>query len=406
MEAQLVHRHLGPGAQAALKAREYALDQAVEADGGEVFAVGLHAHPAVVIENISLFPVTVNDLHERPGLFGHEALGEIHIVPLVLRGRTVRGLQPAMVDEILGGQRVAVFPLEGPQRRRTDGKVVAAPVHEPAAAAHIAAEDPYEVIEQRGQTDHAGLRVVGAPFVQPVLQESPGERMPGIELPQMLAGPVVGGVVVHVDLFPDAPAQERDRIAMPRSAAAHGDPAVPVFPTAARDLGIRRAVPHLPVGQGFGRVVQLELLPEIPVQGGDNQGLALRERGLGAEEALLLGIGVLKGEGVVLPNDADGGIDAVARFQDLRGQLGSVAVAYHVGSPFFGQLQRQLFIARFAGQGEIPAQFLAHYGSLLLCAVFGIRCFLEEGRSLAAPAPGNAVDYFAVAGRWVVLPAS
>ena len=56
-------------------------------------------------------------------------------------------LQFALVDEILGGEGVAVGLLKGLQRGGADGEIVAAPISEAIAAAHIAAEDPYEIIE-------------------------------------------------------------------------------------------------------------------------------------------------------------------------------------------------------------------------------------------------------------------
>ena len=280
MKAQLVHRHIGPGAQPTLEAGKHALDQPVEADGAEVPAVGLHAHPAVIVEDIGLLAVPVDDLHQRPGLFRHKALDKVHIVALVGRGRAVGGLQPAPVDEVLGGQGIAVLRLKGLQRGGADGEVIAGPVHKAAAPAHVAAKNPDEIVEQGGQPHHIGLGIGNTPLLQPPLEVLPGQRMAWIQLPQVFAGPVVGGVVVHVDLFPDAPAQGGGRIAMVWGAARDGNFAVGIAPALSGNGLPGRAVPHLPVGYRLRAVVQLELLVKIARQRVDGYLLPLRQNGV------------------------------------------------------------------------------------------------------------------------------
>ena len=176
--------------------------------------------------------------------------------------------------------------------------------------------------------------------------------MAGVELTQMLAGPGVGGMVVHVDLFPDAPAQEGYRVRMPGGAAGDGHLAVRIDPFIRRDKGIARAVVHLPVFEGFRRIIELELLGEVAVHRPDDEGLPLGHHRIGAQEGLLLRIGMRRGKVIVLADDADGGIDAVARLHDLRGQLGAVAVTDHIRAPFLRQLQCQLLISGLTGEGE------------------------------------------------------
>ena len=85
----------------------------------------------------------------------------------------------------------------------------------------------------------------------------------------------------------------------------------------------------------------------------DDRGVSRRDDGIGAQEGLLLRVGVGRGKRVVLADDANGGIDAVPRLHDFIGQVGAVAVADHVRAPFFRKLQGQFFIARFAGKGKI-----------------------------------------------------
>ena len=184
--------------------------------------------------------------------------------------------------------------------------------------------------------------------------------MPRIQLPQVLAGPVVRGVVVHVDLFPDAPAQEGDRIAVPFFAARHrnGFPVpLPLFP---RHRAVRRPVIDLPVFHGVRTVVNVELFLKIALQRLDPDSIPLRDRRVGAEKCLLLRVGMGLRELVVLADDADRGVNPVSGCRNFRRELGAVAVADDVGAPFFRQLQGQLFIACFARKGEIPAPLSFH----------------------------------------------
>ena len=355
-----MHRHVRRRAQPAFKPGKHALDQAVKPDGGEIFAAGLHAHPAVVVEDVGFLAEGVDDVHQRPGLVRHEPLNEIHVVPLVSRGRPVGGLQLSAVDEVLRRQGVAVFLPEGVQRRGAYRKVVAGPVGKPGSAPQIAAEDPYEIIEQRGQPDHVRLRVILAPDPQPVLQILPSHGMPRIQLPQVLALPVVGGMVVHVDLFPDAPCQEGHGIPVVGRASPDGDRPLPQAPVLPGHLPPRRPVPDLPVPQGLLRIVQLELLLKIALQGPD-LGLPAPGNNLpGKQEGLLLRLGMLQREFVVFPDDADGGIDAVSRLRDLGAQLCAVAVPDHVRAPSFRHFQGQLLITGLAGQREISLQERIH----------------------------------------------
>ena len=189
--------------------------------------------------------------------------------------------------------------------------------------------------------------------------------MPGVQLAQVLAGPVVGGVVVHVDFFPDTPRQEGHGVAVPGHGGGNRHFAVFVLPVFLRHFLVRRPVVHLPEGQGVRAVVQLELLVEKALQRMDRDAIARSHHGIGAQKGLLLGVGVRIGEGVVLPDDADGGVNAVPRLHDLVRQLGAVAVADHVRAPLFRQLQRQLFIARFSGQGKVALVEVVFHGDHL-----------------------------------------
>ena len=388
MEPELMHRDVCTGAQAAFKAGEYAFDQAVKTDGGKEFSVGFHADPAVVIENIGFLAPLVDDLHQGFRFFRHKALDEVHIVPFAGRRGTVGCLQFTLVDKILGRQGIAGFLLKGFQGGGTDREIIAGPVHKAGAAPEIAAEDPDKVVEKRGQTHHVRLRVCFAPLFQPVFQIFPGQGMAGIQLAEMLGGPVVGGVVVHIDLFPDPPDEERGSVAVIRNAAGDGNDAVFVPPGIGREQAVFRPVPDLPEGNGFRAVVQLKLFLKIAFQRADLQRAGGGCDRIGGEETLLLGIGMLAGEFIMLPDDTEGGIDSVSGGSDFRRKLRAVAVPDHICAPFFGHLQRQLFITRFSGQGE--AAFCEQIHGLIPAFCSRFRHFWAKerrGRSLWAQAP-------------------
>ena len=352
MKPQLVGLYVRAGAQPAFEPGEDALDQSVKSDGGEVLPIGFHSDPAVIIEHICFLTERMNDVHQRLRLFRNKALNEVHVVPLVRSRRPVGRLQLSAVDKILRRQGISIFPPERIQRGRADRKVVARPVGKPGAAAKIRPEDPNEIVEQRRQPDHVRLRVVLAPDPQPVLQILPRAGVPGIELAQVLGGPAVGRMVVHVDFFPDAPAQEGNGIAMIRRALPDRHFSVPEGPVFPRNLFSLRPVPYLPPGQGIGRIVQLKLLIKISVQWRNLQLLRFSDHRVGGKKRLLLRIGMLAGKGIMLPDDTDCRVDPVPRFRDLRRKLCPVAVADHIRSPSFRHFQRQLFITRFSRERE------------------------------------------------------
>ena len=89
----------------------------------------------------------MHNVHQNLGLLRHESLNEVHIVPLVGRGRHVRDLQFPLVDEVLGGEGVAVLLFKRFQRSGGNGEIVAGPVGVAVAAAQVGAEDPDEIIE-------------------------------------------------------------------------------------------------------------------------------------------------------------------------------------------------------------------------------------------------------------------
>ena len=362
-----MHRHFCPGTQPAFKAGKHAFDQPVKPDGSKVRAVRFHADPAVIIKNVCFLAEGVDDIHQCPGLFRHKALGKIHIIPFAGSRRPVRCLEPAFIDEVLSGQRVSVFLFKGLQGSRAHRKIIACPVDKTGTAAHIASENPDEVVEQGGQPDYVCIRIMLTPVPEPVLQVFPRFRMPGIQLAQVFTLPVVGCVVVHVDLFPDPPRQEGDGISVVQGAVVHRHPAVRIFPFFIRENPVFRPVPDLPVCHRFRRIIDFELLVKIPVQRVDDQCFRQSCLRFGKQEGLLLCIRMGAGKLIVFPDNTDRGIDPVSGFRDLRRQLRSVGITDHIRAPLFCHLQGKLLIACFTGKRETAGSIILHCDSPVLC---------------------------------------
>ena len=160
---------------------------------------------------------------------------------------------------------------------------------------------------------------------------------------------------------------------MPRRAAVDGDFAAGIAPARPGNRLTGGAIPDLPVFQRLGAVVQLELRLEVARQRVDGHPLPLRQHGVGDQEGLLLCVRVGLGKGVVLPYDADRGIDAIPRRHDSGRQLRAVAVADHVRAPLFRQLKRQRLIPRLSGQREAASIVcLCHPPSPALSVLFPI----------------------------------
>ena len=354
MQAQLVGIHLHAGAQPRLVAGEHALDQAVKAEFLESSVVGLDPHPAVVIEHIGFFPVGMHHVNQLLPKGDDKIVDERHPVRFPLISGHVGHVQLSLIDEILGRHAVAVFLFKLVQSPLAHGKVVGTPVRKQVAAAFVASPDPDKIVEHGGEAHHRGRRMGLAPVFHPAEQIFPGFRIHGIDLHQMLLVPVVGGVVVHGNLFPDPVGHEADRIGMEGHGGSDGDASAfrVVAPAFRGQKLIRGAVIHLPVGSGVFAVVHPELLFKKAVHQTDGKravGRRLRSR---HQEALLQLVLIFLRPFIVVADDADGGIDSIARIQDLVGKDGSIAVTDYVRPPFLCHFQGQLFISGFSRQGK------------------------------------------------------
>ena len=356
VQAELVGVHVRAGAQPRLIAGEHALDEAVKAEFAEPAVVGLHAHPAVVIEYVRLLAILVHDIDEPAAEGDDEIVHESHPVLLLRRGGHVGDVQAALVDEILRRERVAIPLLKQAQRTRADGEIIGSPVGEQVAAALVRAPDPHEIVEQRGEAHHRGGGVALTPAAHPGKQIRLRFRVDGVDLHEMLLVPVVRGVVVHGDLFPDAVGEEAHGVGVERDGAADLHRALlrAVGPAFRREQPVFRAVIHLPVGHGVPVAVDAELLGEKVLHEPDGERVPARRHGLRHQKGLLQRVRMGGRPLVVVADQAHGGIDAVACVENFIGKGGAVAVADDVRAPFSGQLQREGFVTGFARHGESP----------------------------------------------------
>ena len=354
MQAQLMGIHLYTGAQPRLIAGKYTLDQTVKAELLESSVIGLDSHPAVVIEHIGFFSVGMHHIHQLSAEGNDEIIDEFHPVRLPFISRHMGHMQLSLVDEVLGRHAVTVFLFKLIQSPLAHGEIIGAPVRKQVAAVLIASPDPDKIVEHGGEAHHRGCRMGFAPVLHPAQQIFPGFRIHGIDLHQMLLIPVVRGVIVHGNLFPDPVSHEADRISVERHGGSDGNASAfrIIAPSLRRKLFICGAVIYLPVGFCVFTVVHTELLFEKAVHQADGKRPLCSSLRSGHQEALLQLVLILPCPFIMVPDDTNGGIDSVARFQDLIGKDGSIAVTDHVRPPFLCHFQSQLLIARFSRQSK------------------------------------------------------
>ena len=194
----------------------------------------------------------------------------------------------------------------------------------------------------------------------------------------MLFIPVVGGVVIHGDFFPNSVGHKTHRVGVEGSSGLNGHGAIAriVTPRILGERRIFRPVVYLPVFHGLPAVVDFELLFKKTFHQGNGQFSPFCGLRRCHQEALLQLIHIFGCPFVVVANQADGGINPVACVQDLIGKLRAVAVTDDVGSPLFRKLQCELFISRFPGKCE-PSLFVfrIHYVSSFFCFLFRFSSF-------------------------------
>ena len=332
-------------------------DDGVQAGGGEVLAVGLGADPVVAQEHHRLLALGVDGVGQLAHPGAHEALLEVDPVAEGAGGDPEGGVVVAGVDEVLGGQAVAVLLLEGLQCGDAHRGGVAEPVDE--ALGGVGAVDEGEVVEEGGEADHVHLGVLREPGAQVGAHVGPRGLVAHVEGLLLDARgvlvPAVGEVVVHLGRVPGLDRQEADGVDVPGEGLVHGDGA-PVGLDAPRGGGqllTGGAVVGLPPARHVAAGVGADLVGEPGGQQVDAHG-AVGSGGdpVGHEEDArgLIGVGV--GPGVVAAAHEVGGVDLGGQLRDDAGQLGAVGVPHGVGAQAGDEAADLLIHAGLDRQGE------------------------------------------------------
>ena len=203
MQTQFMYRHIHARTQSCFVPGEDTFDQSIKAKLFKSSVVRLHTYPAVIVEDIRLFTVGMHHIDQLPAERNNEIIDKCHPIRLLRISRHMGHMKLSFIDEIFRCHTVTVLFLEFLQRRNTDGEIIRPPVREQIPIFLAAAPDPHKIIEHRGKTYHGGIRMGLTPVLHPAKQILLILRVSGIDLHQMLLVPMVRGMVVHGDFFPD-----------------------------------------------------------------------------------------------------------------------------------------------------------------------------------------------------------
>ena len=240
-------------------------DDGVEPKLVEAFHVRLGADPLVAEEHHRLLAGGVRLVDEFLDVRSHERGQERNPVTLCLARYAPGGVVAAFVHEILGAQPVAVQSLEVVERLRRHGACAPEPVDNLLAVPLV--EDERELVEERREPHHIGLRIVFEPLFECAEHEVARRRMVDVERDLVfLVSPVVRQMVVHLDRVPDDVGEERDRVFVHRLRFADRDRVVPgvEIPAVRVDHLPGRAVDGLPVAMRVRVAVRLQLFGVEP----------------------------------------------------------------------------------------------------------------------------------------------
>ena len=118
-----------------------------------------------------------------------------------------------------------------------------------------------------------------------------------------------------------------------------------IVPVGIVDLNVGCSVVHFPIFQAFCTVVDPELLRKKTVHQSDRYSIILCHPRRRTQKSLLQFVLVLLCPGIMISDNTDGGVDAVAGMGDLIGKHGAVTVTDHICAPFFRHFQSQFFIS-------------------------------------------------------------
>ena len=335
MKPKLMDSYVHARAESGLVSRKDTFYQAVKAKLPISSIVRLQAYPAVVIEDIGFLSIVVDDFNQFLSKGNDKIIDKCHPVRLARISRHVRHMELSLVDKVLRSHSVAVLFRELVQSQVAHGVIVRSPVREQMPVSFAAPPYPDKIVEHGSKTHHSGVGMRLAPVPHPVKQILPDLGISGVDLHQMLLVPIVGSMVVHGNLFPDAVCQEAHRVFMERDALSdrHAAAGAVVNPSVPLHFSVRGAVVDLPVFHGPPAVIHCELLPKEAVHQANGHLIPFCHRCRGAQERLLQLVPVRSGPLIVVADDADGGINTMSRMDDLIRKSCPIAVPDHIGSP-------------------------------------------------------------------------
>ena len=347
LDARNIGDHAGGGAVAD------GTDHGVQAEFVESVLVRFGADPLVAEEHHRLFAGGVGHVGELLDVFAHEAGEEVDPVALGFSGHAPCGVVGTAVHEVLRAQAVAILGFEIIQRTRAYGAGATKPVDDLFAALFI--EQERELVEERGESHHIGLRAVLKPLLERVEHELAGGRMVDVERDLVfLVAPVVGQMVVHLDRVPDDVGQETHRVFVHRhgSGHVHGVLARVERPAGrVHDLA-RGAVHDFPVLMRVGVTVRLELFLEETVHQRHIHRVGLGQD-TGGQQVDLRGLVHVQGDPLVVGAGREvGAVDFLAKSEHGLVQMRAVGVADGVRTPQFGEFLGLFGKILFTGQRE------------------------------------------------------
>ena len=336
MKTDLMSLYRNSGAKTYFISVKYAFDQTVKSKFLKSFAVRLQAYPAVIIEYISFFTVFVCDVDQLFCDLNYKGIDELHPVLFSLISRHMGYVTVSLVHKILCCHGIAILFRKIIQSLITYRKVIGTPVCEKIAVSLIRAPDPYKIVEQRSETYYCGIRMSLTPVLHPVCQILSCFRISWIYLHQMLFVPIIRGMIVHRNLFPDTIRQKAYRICMERFDTGNGHylcrfVVAPFFPG---NFFIYSTVIYLPVFHGCICSIYLKLLIEKFFHDLYFQSVCGSNLGRSHQECLLKLILMCLCPLIVITDDTNCRIDSISGFQDIVRKHSSIAVTDYICSPF------------------------------------------------------------------------
>ena len=245
-------------------------DHSIQTQLLEARLVGLGADPLVSQEHHGFLACLVGHVDHGLDILPHKIREEIDPIALCPARNAEGGVVAALVDEVLRTQTVTVPGLEIIQGLGGDCAGISEPVHQLLPVELV--EDQRELVEEGGEPDHVGRRVLIQPLPIGIHDELSGGRMVDVQGNLVfLVAPVVGQVVVHLDRIPDDVSQEGCRVLMHGGGPGHANQVLIRIQAPLRLIQDPSggAVDDLPVPVGVGIPVGPELLVEIAVHQGN-----------------------------------------------------------------------------------------------------------------------------------------